>query len=333
MKGFQVKQGVVEGRGVAALIKDGVLQDVLVDGDRPSPETIYKAKATRPVKGQGGMFFDTPDGSAFMRGAKGIAPGDRMLVQVTGYAEPGKAIPVTDRILVKGRYAIATAGKPGINISRSIHDEDVRVALRECADVFAGDLNGIGIILRTSSAEADLSEVEGDIGRVLDMMKVVLSDDSDGVEKLIEGPKPDELGWREWPDATEAHEPIEEFLDQARRVGVKLAGGGMVYVEPTRACVTVDVNTGGDTSPAAGLKANIAAAKDLPRLLRIKGLGGQVVVDFAPAPKKDRRAIESALRAAFRADSVETSLVGWTPLGHMELLRKRERLPLGEAFA
>ena len=49
-------------------------------------------------------------------------------------------------------------------------------------------------------------------------------------------------------------------------------------------------------------------------------------------PKKDRRQFETALRAAFRQDSVETTLVGWTPLGHFELQRKRDRLPLSEVL-
>ena len=48
--------------------------------------------------------------------------------------------------------------------------------------------------------------------------------------------------------------------------------------------------------------------------------------------KKDRRVFESTLRAAFRADQVETALVGWTPLGHYELQRKRDRIPLCEAL-
>jgi Rne/Rng family ribonuclease len=101
-----------------------------------------------------------------------------------------------------------------------------------------------------------------------------------------------------------------------------------MFVEPTRALVAVDVNTGGDTSPSAALKANLAAARTLPKALRLRGLGGQIVMDVAPMPKKDRRAFEDALRAAFRADAIETALVGWTPLGHYELQRKRERRPV-----
>jgi ribonuclease G len=88
------------------------------------------------------------------------------------------------------------------------------------------------------------------------------------------------------------------------------------------------VNTGPDGSPAAGLKANLALARDLPRQLRLRGLGGQVTLDLAPMPKKERLAFEGHLRAAFRTDPIETALAGWTPLGHYELQRKRERLPL-----
>jgi Rne/Rng family ribonuclease len=109
---------------------------------------------------------------------------------------------------------------------------------------------------------------------------------------------------------------------------VPLAGGAEAFIEPTRALVAIDVNTGGDTSPAAGLKANLALVRELPRQLRCRGLGGQITIDFAPCSRKDRRYLEQQLKAALRADPVETALAGWTPLGHFELQRKRERLPL-----
>ena len=75
------------------------------------------------------------------------------------------------------------------------------------------------------------------------------------------------------------------------------------------------------------------AARDLPRQLRLRGLGGQVTVDFAPMPKKERAVLEQVLRGAFRADGSETSLAGWTPLGLYELQRKRDRLPLVRGLA
>ncbi|WP_299688499.1 ribonuclease E/G [uncultured Tateyamaria sp.] len=330
MKGHQIILGDVQGREAAALITDGVLQDLIVDADAPRPGTIYRAKATRPVKGQGGMFFDTPEGSAFLRGAKGLAPGDMRLVQVSGYAEPGKAIPVTDRILIKSRYAIATPDAPGINISRSIRDEEVRVALRATADAYDAELGTCGLIVRSAAADANLDAVAEDIEHVVAIALAVVDDAGTDAEKLIEGPGPQELAWRDWPTGAPEQGDLAPHLTAALRADVSLPGGGSLWVENTRAFVAVDVNTGSDTSPAAGLKANIAAARDLPRVLRLKGLGGQIVVDFAPMPKKERRALENALRVAFKPDAVETSLLGWTTLGHFELTRKRARAPLSE---
>jgi Rne/Rng family ribonuclease len=98
-----------------------------------------------------------------------------------------------------------------------------------------------------------------------------------------------------------------------------------MFIERTRAMITVDINTGTDLSPAAALKVNLAAAKDLPRQLRLRGYSGQIAIDFAPMSKRDRKPIEVALRAALRSCPVATEFVGWTPLGHGELKRKRER--------
>jgi Ribonuclease G/E len=331
VKGVQHAFGTVQGHAVGGLIVDGRLEDFVVDTDAPRPGTIYRAKAVRPAKGQGGMFLETPDGSAFLRNAKGVATGKTLLVQVTGYAERGKAVPVSDRLLFKGRYAIITPGKPGINIARSIKDDEARVALREAADVFADDLGGCGLIIRSAAAGMEAEEVQGDIAACLDAALAILGDSDTAVEKLIEGPDVAELAYREWPEGSSGGD-INACFETAMRPELALPGGGRMTVEATRALVAVDVDTGGDTSPAAGLKANIAAARNLMRLLRIKGLGGQVVVDFAPMPKRDRRTLESTLQAQARADAIETALVGWTTMGLYELNRKRGRAPLHEVF-
>ena len=105
-------------------------------------------------------------------------------------------------------------------------------------------------------------------------------------------------------------------------------GKDRAEIEALRALVAIDVNTGSDHSPAAGLKANIALARDLPRQLRLRGLGGQIVVDFAPMPKRDRGTVEQILRSAFKAEAAETVLIGWTAMGLYEISRKRDRVAL-----
>ena len=337
MKGRTIILDHLNDREAAALLVDGRLEDLLIDGTAPRPGTIYRAQADRPVKGQGGMFLKTPDGAAFLRQMKGLAPGQMILVQVTGYAEPGKAIPVTAKLLFKSRYAILTPEAPGRNISRSIKAEEERDRLLEIASEASGDTLH-GLILRSSCAGAPAEEIAEDITAMLSLADAVMDDLETEMETLSEGDGPHLLAWRDWTDPAEvvttpggfADHAVLDAVDAARGAEVPLGNGASMYVEPTRALVAVDVNTGTDASLAAGIKANTACARALPRALRLRGLGGQITLDLAPMPKKDRRAFETALRQSFRGDDVETTLVGWTPLGHYELQRKRARLPLAE---
>ena len=337
MKGRTIILDHIQGREAAALMVDGRLDDFLIAGDAPTPGTIYRARADRAIKGQGGMFLTTPDGPAFLRQVKGLAPGELLLVQVTGYAEPGKALPVTNRVLFKSRYAIVTPDAPGLNISRSIRDDDERDRLLEIAHE-PMDNCAYGLILRSCCRGVEADEIAEDIAAMRTLAEKVLADNGDTPETLFEGDGPHVLAWREWVGPAEvvtktggfADHSVLEALDAALSCAQPLAGGAHMYIEPTRALVAVDVNTGADGSPAAGTKANFACAKDLPRALRVRGLGGQISLDLAPMPKKDRRGFESALRSAFKADSEETILAGWTPLGHFELQRKRGRIPLAE---
>ena len=344
MKGRVVILDQIGGRDAAALVVDGQLEDLLIDpaGDEILPGAIFRAVADRPVKGQGGIFVKLPSGSGFLRQISGIAPGQRLLVQVTGPTEPGKAVPVTARLLFRSRYAIITPGAPGLNISRRIRDEETRADLSALAtEAMAGAPEELGLILRSAASEADEAEVADDILSVKELALAVLADTEGGPELLVDGPGAHEAAWRDWADPAPdevveggfADHGVLEMIDALRGARVDLAGGGHMMIEPTRALVAVDVNTGADTSPAAALKVNIAAARDLPRQLRLRGLGGQVVVDFAPLPKKDRAILDQVIRAAFKHEAAETNLAGWTTLGLFEMTRKRDRLPLAELLA
>jgi len=330
------------GRPAAALLVDGRLEDLAVDpeGDAALPGAIYRAVADRPMKGQGGLFVKLPEGSGFLRQTAGIAPGQRLLVQVTGPAEPGKALPVTTRLLFKSRYAIVTPGAPGLNISRRIKDDDLRAGLEALALAgMAGAPEDLGLILRSACAAAVDAAIAEDIAALRDLALAVLADLDGGPELLVEGAGAQETAWRDWADP-EPDEVVEggfadlgvrEMVDALLLARVDLPGGGHMMIEPTRALVAVDVNTGPDTTPGAGLKVNIRAARDLARQLRLRGLGGQVVIDFAPMPKKDRAILDQVIRAAFKAEA-ETNLAGWTTLGLYEMTRKRDRLPLAEVL-
>lgn len=338
MKGRIVILDQINGVEAAALMVDGLLEDLLIDSSDVlglAPGAICRGRVERQMKGQGGVFLRLPGGEkGFLREAKGLAPGQNVICQVTGGTEPGKALPVSLRLLFKGRYAIATPGAPGLNVSRRIQDEDLREGLQTLASVVM-EGSEIGLILRSACAGAEDGEIVEEIAGLRDLAEAVLSDVEGEPELLVDAAGPHEEAWREWADpapdeVTEGFEAhgVLEAIEAVLQPRVDLPGGGHMMIEPTRALVAVDVNTGNDTSPAAGLKANIAAARELPRQLRLRGLGGQVVVDFVPMPKKERATLEQQLRVALKGEAAETSLVGWTQLGLFELVRKRDRVAL-----
>ena len=157
MKGRVVLLDRIGDRAAAAMMVDGVLEELVIDPDTdaPLPGAIYRAVADRPMKGQGGIFVKLPGGSGFLRQVSGIAPGQRLLVQVTGPTEEGKATPVTARLLFKSRFAIITPEAPGLNISRRIRDEEARADLSALATAgMAGADPRLGLILRSACAEA-----------------------------------------------------------------------------------------------------------------------------------------------------------------------------------
>lgn len=340
MKGSVIALGQIGERSVAALLVDGQLQDLALETAGFGPGAILRGKVGRPVKGLGGVFVTLPDGATgFLRAPKGLAPGQTLLVQIAGMAEDGKALPLSERLLFKSRYAIVTPGAPGLNISRAIRDEGLRAELEALArDAMQGADPDLGLILRSVCEAADDETIAADIAQMRDLAQAVLADTTGAPELLVDSPDPHELAWRDWGDVDEVIDSpdaleISGALDQIEVLAgpiVDLGGGASMAVEVTRAVVAVDVNTGADTSPAAGLKASIAAIRDLPRQLALRGLGGMVLIDFAPVPKRERHVLEQALKKAFKGDGTGVTLAGWTPLGNYELTRRRDRVSLAD---
>ena len=288
------------------------------------------------MKGTGGAIVELGGGrTGFLRGPRLPAPGRPLLVQVAGWAEPGKAPPVSLRLRLKGRTAMLTPGAPGINVSRSLREPGRRAALAAVAGAaMAGADPGLGLVLRTAAADATDAEIAAEIAALRAEWAALGAAGGPGLARPAPGAAAQAL--RDW---RQPGDPVREAATALADAGVweeveALAdplvalGQGSMAVEATRALVAVDVNSGGDLSPAAALKVNLAAAAELPRQLRLRGLGGQVTVDFAPLSRAERPRVEQALAAALRADGIETTVAGWTPLGHLELNRKRARRPL-----
>jgi Ribonuclease G/E len=329
---------------MAALVDDGRLIDLLIDPPEddptPRPGAIHWVKVTRPAPRLGGAFVDIGGGrEGFLRG--GGKAGATMLAQVSRHAEPGKAAPMTAEILMKGRYAILTPDAPGVNVARSIRDGEERARLARVVEARLADLGcETGAIVRSAAAEVDAGAIGDNVAELAETLAEARAA-SGAPHEAIAAPGAEIEAWRDWvdpdPDVVERggaelfdRYGLWEEIEALKGPAAPLPAGAWMSIEPTRALVAVDVNTAGDMAPNAALSANIAALRELPRQLRLRGLGGQVVVDLAPLVKRDRAVIEQTAKAAFRADRIETTIAGWTPLGHLELIRKRERRPITE---
>lgn len=129
---------------------------------------------------------------------------------------------------------------------------------------------------------------------------------------------------------------IDALFDAALAPLVPLAGGGAMHIEEARAAVLIDVDTGSPQTGSAertALAANLAAVRAVARELRLRQLGGGIVVDFAALDGvRPRERVRQALAAALAADPAKPQLLGWTRLGHLEIVRPRRIRSLSDAM-
>jgi Rne/Rng family ribonuclease len=116
---------------------------------------------------------------------------------------------------------------------------------------------------------------------------------------------------------------VADALAAAATPDVMLPSGGRIAIEATTALVAVDVDSGA-ASAAAALTTNLEAASEVGRQLRLRELGGTVMVDFIRmAAKGGREKVERRLAEAVAIDRLPVQLLGWTRGGLYELVRGR----------
>ncbi len=130
---------------------------------------------------------------------------------------------------------------------------------------------------------------------------------------------------------------IYSHINQALERRVNLPSGGYIAIDTTEALTVFDVNSASfvqerDHGELAH-KINIEAAREIARQLRLRNIGGMIVVDFIDVPSKDYRdRLIKELEEAVKKDSARVELVGFTKLGLFEMTRKRKQIPLDQVF-
>ncbi|MEI9982514.1 MAG: ribonuclease E/G [Aliidongia sp.] len=308
-----------------------------------------------------GAFLDLGLGRpAFLPGETPRVEGVGLLVKIVkdGFADKGPEVTASPDF--EGRLAVWTPFRPGIAVSNRIEPaERARLSAVLAKLVQEGE----GVVLRSHAAGADADEITADIdrlrrqhasllqaaakstapgrldsaedalgriaARIGEEIDRVLIDDRAGFARLRGALAVlDRLVLDLESGFAERHGLAEAF-DQALASRLPLADGGEIVIEGTVAFTAIDINL----SAAAGkrgraataiLAVNRAAAVEIARQLRLRNIGGAIVVDFiSMSLREHRRAVEAALAEAVRRDPMPVELHGWTRLGHLELTRKR----------
>ncbi|HYP67792.1 MAG TPA: ribonuclease G [Thiobacillaceae bacterium] len=123
---------------------------------------------------------------------------------------------------------------------------------------------------------------------------------------------------------------IEEEIEKALARRVDLKSGGYLIIDQTEALTTIDVNTGAYVGARnfddTIFKTNLEAAQTIARQLRLRNLGGIVIIDFIDMENAEHRdAVLAELKKALTRDSTRTSVSGFSSLGLVEMTRKRTR--------
>jgi Ribonuclease G/E len=282
---------------------------------------------------------------AFLDGGAGLHNGEAVLVQVTKEARADKATTVTMRPRLAGAFVDYVPGG-GIEIVARGGDEAVR--RRVLADVAALAEAGDGFRVRAAAADASPDALAADVAALRRRWRAIeaaraaaraparLDRAEPPLAALLAAfalpPAQIQIDDRAALPRAAAYAPdtgqaIDSFIEISLSRRVALSNGGALTIDPTSAFVVIDIDSGG----AAPMATNLLAARACARHIRLRNLAGPIVIDFiTPKDRAQRERVAAALARAFASDPAAPELLGWTRLGHFELVRKRRHPSLDE---
>lgn len=130
---------------------------------------------------------------------------------------------------------------------------------------------------------------------------------------------------------------IEKEIENALKEEVRLECGGYLVIQKTEALISIDVNTGKNTGSynleQTVLNTNLEAAREIPRQLRLRNLGGIIIIDFIDMRlEEDKLKVLEVLEQNLSKDRIKNNIVHFTDLGLIEMTRKRTGKPLYNYF-
>jgi ribonuclease G len=349
-----------------ARIENGALQEVLIERTRRRGlvGNIYKGRVCRVLPGMQAAFVDIGLGRAAFLHASDIVPrspeggaavgerdisellreGQELTVQVIKDPLGTKGARLTTQMTIPSRFLVFIPRVANVGISQKIEDEAEGAsaeALR--ADMIFLSKLWSAICERERNAEPG-SIVYEDLPLSVRIMRDLLDASVEKVRidsreshqrvlRFAEMFMPDlavEIeyypGERPIFDLYGVEDEVQKALDRK----VQLKSGGYVIFDQTESMTTIDVNTGGYVGhrnlEETIFKTNLEAAKTIARQLRLRNLGGIIIVDFIDMTQEDhKRQVLRAFEKSLEKDHAKTHISEVSSLGLVEMTRKRTR--------
>ena len=301
-----------------------------------------------------------------------VREGDSVLVQVTREPFAEKGAQLSAGIALPGRFLVMTQGKPGIAVSRKIENEARREELLQLGETLRAGVPDAGFIFRTAARDASPDDLAADARELAEGWReisdkrkaarppTVLHSDLGPIERAMRDMAGDRIViddtaaleaarvyCRKAMPAIEARlalaprdlfarEGLEDEIAALSSPRVELPCGGWITIEPTQALTAVDVNSGSFTQSGGrdetSLAVNLQAAAEIGRQLRLRDIGGLIVVDFIQLENDEQaRRIVAALKDSLGADGAASRL---SPMGEFGIVAiTRQRRSAGQTTA
>lgn len=328
------------------------------EGSSIEPEQFYLCTVDRIVRGTQSCFVRMDKKNMgylpFSECEKIPVSGERLLLQVKKGPLGEKVSYLTALPSLAGRYVILAPGQRRYSVSKRIEDAETRKKLYSLCGKLCPENDGL--IMRAESAEADEETLSAEVaalsgkwqavrqnaarrtspGLVMDTesaLSRLLRDEHGEIECILTN-CPDEIPLTDIP-VRFCEQPFELFavedkLQKSLRRKIWLDCGGFIIIDRTEAMTVIDVNSGKYNGSKSGTEAtftrlNMEAAAEIARILRLRSIGGIIIIDFVDMENEESRALVTGeMKKALADDPVKTVIHGFTSLGLMEMTRVKK---------
>ncbi|MBR1607147.1 MAG: ribonuclease E/G [Clostridia bacterium] len=324
-------------------------------------EQIFLGVVDRNVKGISGAFVRLPGKEfgflPFSEGESSLSSGLPVVVQVKRPATGNKKALLSRDIALPGAYIVYLPLARGIRVSNRCEAEEKK-QLKALAKSLAHGNDGL--ILRFASLHAEKEQIERELASLESLWQSIqsaasrksepcllwsgesfltqlLREEEGSLEAILTNdlstvPAGCSVGAKQCDHPFLLYN-VEHKLERSLRRTVRMKSGATLVVDPCEAMTVIDVNSamaaGGQSISQTAVRINREAAWEVARLLRLRAIGGMILVDFIDMEHDaDREAIISEMRAALAEDPVKTTVHDFTVLGILEITRHRAQEPL-----